>query len=956
MTKSRFRLPKPSFFYNQRSESNRRFSGKESQEMPCFAFLCELLLFFFLFCFLTTEKMEAQSQVTKKVFFWNINKTEQNLIKSDAYRQYEEGFSRLENDIFLCDNGSNVSGQRGVSQSIVLNQQTAKPFIASAWSKAENVSGSADNNYAIYIDIIFQDGTPLWGQYIPFSTGTHDWEYQEITVFPSKPIKSLTFYTLFRNHSGKAFFKDFQFNVPELSDNFFLFDSVPVLSSSIRVQSDRLLLNDLDSNQNLRTLSSENESVFSKLRHSLQIRNVAQNSDFINLNDAFSEKGASAFDVTVRSTFSKESQSNETQDSLILQTIELENQSDQDRALTLVYSIQPNHSESTGFVWFDDPRRTSPIEKDQEYVNAQSVAAGSSGRLSIYPFGMIGVPNPQTQSPELLTGIALGIAPESPVFYRVGYHETSNELYLACDIALTKEMPYAKLQFVILGVPEIRNDNGFRKALQCYYDHFPESFDRRISEQGNWMPFAKISAVPDWEDFGFKFKEGNDETDWDDAHGILTFRYTEPMTYWMPMPKETPKTLEAALNYAQMLATNGNPSAQAFLTSGHFDAQGNYCGIMLDTPWCDGTVWSMNDMPGLSKLIEQKQLTHSDQYPLAGIDLKWNQTIADQLYGKPVSTPFLTDDPEKTDSSNSFPGIDGEYIDSSEGYVTAVLNYRREHFSAVQTPLVFDQKTFAPAIYRGLIAFEYARQLSDDVHARHRYMMANSTPGQFFWLVPQLDVLGTETNWNINGHWQPMKDAEMIYRRAICRYKPYCFLMNTNFEEFSYEASEKFMKRSLAYGMFPGFFSADASTGHYFTRPELYNRDRPLFKKYLPLCKLVAEAGWEPITSATVNDQSIIIERFGAFDKNSLFTVFNDSNVSKEIVIIFNNDAQDDFCHKIQQATQNNQNVPKTFWQILQKDSNLTMKNLVNNETISLNDGKLIFSLEPQDVAVLTLE
>ena len=38
------------------------------------------------------------------------------------------------------------------------------------------------------------------------------------------------------------------------------------------------------------------------------------------------------------------------------------------------------------------------------------------------------------------------------------------------------------------------------------------------------------------------------------------------------------------------------------------------------------------------------------------------------------------------------------------------------------------------------------------------------------------------------------------------------------------------MKRSLAYGMFPGYFSADASTGHYFKRPELYNRDRPLFK------------------------------------------------------------------------------------------------------------------------------
>ena len=50
------------------------------------------------------------------------------------------------------------------------------------------------------------------------------------------------------------------------------------------------------------------------------------------------------------------------------------------------------------------------------------------------------------------------------------------------------------------------------------------------------------------------------------------------------------------------------------------------------------------------------------------------------------------------------------------------------------------------------------------------------------------------------------------------------------------------MKRSLAYGCFPGFFSHNAAEGHYFTRPELYDRDRPLFRKYVPLCKLVAEA------------------------------------------------------------------------------------------------------------------
>ena len=81
------------------------------------------------------------------------------------------------------------------------------------------------------------------------------------------------------------------------------------------------------------------------------------------------------------------------------------------------------------------------------------------------------------------------------------------------------------------------------------------------------------------------------------------------------------------------------------------------------------------------------------------------------------------------------------------------------------------------------------------------------------------------------------------------------------------------MRRCLAYGMFPGFFSPDAATGHYFSRPELYERDRPLFKRYVPLCKLLAEAGWEPVTNARTEAPHIRLERFG----ESLLTVFNDS-------------------------------------------------------------------------------
>jgi len=153
-------------------------------------------------------------------------------------------------------------------------------------------------------------------------------------------------------------------------------------------------------------------------------------------------------------------------------------------------------------------------------------------------------------------------------------------------------------------------------------------------------------------------------------------------------------------------------------------------------------------------------------------------------------------------------------------------------------------------------------------------MMANGAPGRLCWLPPLLEVLGTETDWNPRGQWRPMSDTELLYRRALCKGKPFCFLMNTEFEHFPPELVERYMQRSLAYGMFPGFFSHNASEGAYFTRPELYNRDRPLFKKYVPLCQQVAQAGWEPVTGARSSDDKVYVERFG----DRYLTVFNDSS------------------------------------------------------------------------------
>ena len=754
----------------------------------------------------------------------------ESLLKADAWAPWQKGFER-QAGVFVCDNGSDTKVQRGVSQSVELSQTKPEPILAVAWSKADGVGGGRNSDYSLYLDLLYTDGTPLWGQISPFDVGTHDWERRQVLVFPEKPVKSLSFHMLLRRHSGKVWFRKPELRVVKPPHGSCLFDAVPVV---------------------LKAAAAEG----------FQVRDVTAGSPFVRIErqalglklecSRTEVRGATFLDLTLTDTTGK------------------------DRAVTLLYAIP---IQGTGWQWLHDPRSPMPVEAPREYMNTGRFHVGANGRLSKYPLGAVA---------NAKTGIGLAIDLARPAFFRIGCNAGTRELFLAYDIGLAPEKPQARVRFCTF---RFEPSWGFRSALARFYELFPQHFQCRTPEQGIWMPFAKISAVKGWRDFGFKFKEGNNETAWDDAHGIITFRYTEPMTWWMRMPKEMPRTMEAALAHARRLADKGDARAKALFTSGYHDEDGQFPARLLDTPWCNGAVWSMNSMPGVPGEVTDFRN-------------KWSPSIREKLYG-----PTRKGD------------LDGEYIDSSEGYVTGELNFRREHFAATDTPLTFSPDSHKPGIFRGLNAFECVRGIARDVHGMGKLMMANGAPTRLCWLAPMLEVMGTETNWHHSGRWRPMSDADMLYRRAMCKGKPYCFLMNTRFEDFSHELVERYMKRSLAYGMFPGFFSHNASQGHYFTRPELYDRDRPLFKKYVPLCKLVAEAGWEPITLARSTDERVHVERFGT----RYLTVLNDSPERRTATIT------------------------------LEGTAPASSRDLVSGKPIAWLDGKATLTLEAEDVAVIDL-
>ncbi|MCP4258398.1 MAG: hypothetical protein GY774_13000 [Planctomycetes bacterium] len=774
--------------------------------------------------------VHADGTVVKRVL--DLRDAEENLLKQNAWRPWQKGFEQQGN-IFVCDNGNDAQAQRGISQTVILNQTKPEPIVASAWSRAEAVAGSRNSDYSLYLDLVYSDGSSLWGQTYSYNVGTGSWEKAEVTVFPEKPVKSVSFHMLLRRHKGKANFRNPELRIIRPPTGACMFDGVPV-------------------------------SLTEQAKEGFQVRDVAAGSDFVQL-----ERNALGLELTCEKKLINQT---------VFYDVTISDKTGKDRAVTLIYAVPIPTGQC---YWLQNPRQSIMVEPAREYLNANGFSTGATGQLSRYPFAAVAADD---------QSFALGIDMARPAFFRAGYNSGTGELYLAYDIGLAPEKPTAHLRFCKFN---FNPEWGFRAALSQYYEIFSDHFRCRTPEQGLWMPFARISKVKDWQDFGFKFKEGNNETAWDDEHNIITFRYTEPMTWWMRMPKEMPRTLNVALGHARQLANEkSDRRAKAFFTSGYHDEAGRFSARLLNRPWCDGAVWSINSMPGIEGDITEFRN-------------KWNAKLREELYG----------DNRKAD-------LDGEYIDSSEGYVTDELNFRRDHFAATQTPLTFSLKSRKVGIFRGLIAFEYIRAISSDIHNMGKLMMANSTPIRLCWLAPLVDVMGTETDFNPGRTWRPMSDSNLLYRRVMCKGKPYCFLMNTRFEEFPHELVEKYMKRCLAYGMFPGFFSHNASQGHYFTRPELYERDRDLFKKYVPLCKLVAEAGWEPITHAHSSDKKIYVERFGS----RYLTVFNDSSQRRNVTITIDG------------------------------YTSVSDRDLVHGQKINFHNEQATLTLDAEDVAVIELK
>jgi hypothetical protein len=210
--------------------------------------------------------------------------------------------------------------------------------------------------------------------------------------------------------------------------------------------------------------------------------------------------------------------------------------------------------------------------------------------------------------------------------------------------------------------------------------------------------------------------------------------------------------------------------------------------------------------------------------------------------------------------------LDGEYIDSFLASATTA-DYSSNHLRTTSFPLTYTASS--PALMTPLIlgTYEMTRAIAADVHALGKPIIANT----LYTLWPGLpigiglfDFTGTEMNcFDAAGNFIPMSDSSLLYARALSGARPYGYLLNTDFTKVSQAEMESYMRLCAVYAIYPSAFSADAASNNYFEQRALYERDRPLFKKYVPIIRALSRAGWVPVTDAIADNANLGLEAYG---------------------------------------------------------------------------------------------
>jgi hypothetical protein len=541
--------------------------------------------------------------------------------------------------------------------------------------------------------------------------------------------------------------------------------------------------------------------------------------------------------------------------------------SGKDRAVTLALVVP---LDAGGATWWDDPQTSRRIEGDAAFSNLSDRAGGMDDSASLYPFSVISGAG---------KAICLGVPLQPARLPRLVYLPREKQLRAEFDFGLspipTNFKSRADAAVVAFEVPA---KWAFRQAIAKYWAQFPNAFARRDHTPGGlWMPFAETGPIEDAKDFGFAYHEvadqqvrSDDRVLKDDQRiGCGSYIYVEPQTYWQLYNGKGKGTYDERLAQLKAEAHNGVGIAQGTIVSGVIRDTGKLDLYMPGVAYTKQLPWGSSPEPAIVDPDQQRNWPSKARYEFDRLE---------PLLG-------LRDQPSR--------GLEGVYVDSMEGWAE-LLDYSHDHWRVASAPLTFDPKTKKVALLNFWGTYAWVKQMASRLHAKDMILFGNDAYFRRWQLAPFVDVPGREYTWIENGKIKPVEDEHYLFFRTMSGQRPYLMLMNNRFEDAS--IMEPYFQRSVFYAVYPSMFQGHASEHDvsYFENPAWYNRDRPLFKKYVPMVRKLDQAGWQPVPNATVEPKEIRIERWGDFRRNNLaFTIHNPTGSAQRVTLsLFRGDLQ----------------------------------------------------------------
>ena len=284
------------------------------------------------------------------------------------WRSAPQGFRVAEREgragsVALACDATDTSGWHGASQSVALDQDSIAPIVVRGWSKAENVMGGADSGYSLYVDILYRDGTPLWGQTVNFRAGTHDWELREFVILPDKPVQNLTVHCIFRGHSGKVWFDDVHVAENKAPSGTVMFQGTPMIVGELTT-SPTAALNRYSTQDGLslgfaagrvQTLQVNGRELAAPVASGFLARDVAAGSDMFRFG---AEGSCPELDLRLETRVTAHPRH-------LTVNGRLTDLTGRDRAILLAFALP---IDATGWTWDDDIRRQRSIEGTGEFA------------------------------------------------------------------------------------------------------------------------------------------------------------------------------------------------------------------------------------------------------------------------------------------------------------------------------------------------------------------------------------------------------------------------------------------------------------------------------------------------------------------------------------------------------------------------------------------------------------